>query len=1173
MNKTSPFLILALTLLLGTAKSEAQLYFWDTAVTNGQWNDIANWTDGVVPNEAGAVVYFDNINPAVGLSGFTATSGEINVANSAVFGSTTNSDDILNLDTGSTNQPLISVATGSAFMYAELTGTNGFRKAGGGRLSFRFNNNDQNYTGAITLAGGTLGINQDGSLGAAGNGVVVESSSTLQSEPGNNTNPVSLGDGRSISIASGATLTVNNSAAAVATTINGPVSGDGGFAFGGTGTLTLSGTNSYKGTTTVNGPGFGGSITTNFTTNTTNSTISTNIVTNGATRTSLFAFGGPDSAPATNPLVVTMGTASAIFSTSTVTVNLGGAAVTPSSFSAVANGATANPPNSTNSLLSINITNGSLTYSAPSQSFLFNTKGAGAVTAELRLPQSTTLTYDFFGIGTTNGASQNAMLTSRVLISSNAILNANLFSLATYRSSGSIEAAAPGGALKLRAADGTSPVPQILIGNFSGGANPTASINLSNGSVDIAATEIIVGRNIANNSGATGTLLFSNGTVSANSLVVGNAANVGNVNISLTNTNVVTGTVTQNAGTATVSNVVLGRSAARGSTNGVVVDKYVCTYNLNGGTLATTLISSDSTNAAISGMTRTFNLNGGTLRSYDASSDLTITAATNAFAAIALATGTTNSKSITVDAGRNINLGSGVWMQINGGVTTLGLAAGSALNAPGRFTLGLAGTTPATLLVTNGTVNFASTVGIFGIGDRTAGSSTLEISGGTVNIGLTNNRMLVGNKGPGFVNVAGGTLNVTGNADLYIGGDIQYGLSNASGTVTVGSAGLIDVQGAGLFVLGQNQTNNGTTGCAGTLNIGSGGTLRTSRPISTGTNGTGSSGTVNFNGGTLAAGTNVANLIAVTTATVASNTTIDTGTFDSGIGQNLLGSGILTVSGNGTLRLNGSNSTPVVVNSGATLGGTGTAGSMVVNGTIAPGLAATNGTLTSTASVTVPGAARFRLFANGSNDRLVSLGTVDLSGGSVTVTNNYPPANGDTYDLIDGTISGSPTLNLPTLDGGLVWVTNDFASSGVLSVTNGSTPTNNYDSWVAFWQTNSGGTFTNTGGASDPDGDGFVNNLEFAFDGNPTVGTPALMTVTPAGTNAVFNWVERIAGASYEVQKNTTLTNAWGPAVVTISNSANTNGILIPADYLRKEFVVPASGKDFYRVQATITNN
>jgi hypothetical protein len=41
---------------------------------------------------------------------------------------------------------------------------------------------------------------------------------------------------------------------------------------------------------------------------------------------------------------------------------------------------------------------------------------------------------------------------------------------------------------------------------------------------------------------------------------------------------------------------------------------------------------------------------------------------------------------------------------------------------------------------------------------------------------------------------------------------------------------------------------------------------------------------------------------------------------------------------------------------------------------------------------------------------------------------------------------------------------------------------------------------------------------------------------------------------------------------VTVSNSANTNGLNIPADYERKEFVVPAAGNGFYRVQATIAS-
>jgi hypothetical protein len=126
-----------------------------------------------------------------------------------------------------------------------------------------------------------------------------------------------------------------------------------------------------------------------------------------------------------------------------------------------------------------------------------------------------------------------------------------------------------------------------------------------------------------------------------------------------------------------------------------------------------------------------------------------------------------------------------------------------------------------------------------------------------------------------------------------------------------------------------------------------------------------------------------------------------------------------------------------------------------------------------------------------------------------------------------------------------------------------------YSSWLTNYP-----TLANTNGTADPDGDGFNNNLEFSFDGNPTIGTPSLMTVRPVGTNAVFNWVQRKSGVGYEVQKNNSLTNAWAEATgLSISNSTNQSGLLLPADYIRREFIVPVSGKDFYRVRSIITNN
>ena len=77
------------------------------------------------------------------------------------------------------------------------------------------------------------------------------------------------------------------------------------------------------------------------------------------------------------------------------------------------------------------------------------------------------------------------------------------------------------------------------------------------------------------------------------------------------------------------------------------------------------------------------------------------------------------------------------------------------------------------------------------------------------------------------------------------------------------------------------------------------------------------------------------------------------------------------------------------------------------------------------------------------------------------------------------------------------------------------------------------------------------------------------MTARLVGTNSVFNWIERTNGVTYEVQTSSSLTNGWtGPAAVTISNSTNQNGVLLAPEYVRREFVVPATGKNFYRVSA-----
>jgi autotransporter-associated beta strand protein len=257
-------------------------------------------------------------------------------------------------------------------------------------------------------------------------------------------------------------------------------------------------------------------------------------------------------------------------------------------------------------------------------------------------------------------------------------------------------------------------------------------------------------------------------------------------------------------------------------------------------------------------------------------------------------------------------------------------------------------------------------------------------------------------------------------------------------------------------------------------------------------------------------------------------------------------------------------------------------GTWILSGanTYTGGTAVNAGTL----QISATGSLLFVVGGSGTNSALAGTGNVSVDGRFVfnlagASTNNgdswtiVPPGLGITYgtNFIVSGFNGSGGLWTNTTNG----VDYVFSqSTGNLTVGSAVPPTNNYASWVTFWATESGGTFTNTAGTADPDGDGFVNNLEFAFDGNPTVGTPALMTARSLGTNAVFNWIERKnppGGVTYVVQRSSALTNGWTAATgLTISNSTNTNGILQPADYERREFVVPAAGKDFYRVQATV---
>ncbi len=452
-----------------------------------------------------------------------------------------------------------------------------------------------------------------------------------------------------------------------------------------------------------------------------------------------------------------------------------------------------------------------------------------------------------------------------------------------------------------------------------------------------------------------------------------------------------------------------------------------------------------------------------------------------------------------------------------------------------------------------------------------SGSNALSIAG---TVTLNNTRDLTNNNTGGLtlgnvvigINSTNRTLILQGTNNTTFNGPIAN--SSASNTASV------DIRSTGLTVLNASNSYSGNTiirGSIDTTNI-PGALVRIGSPHAFGA--PGGSNTVTSGGQLDLNGQNVASetLRIVGPGFQEAGALVNTAASASSWAGDvtLLGTTIV-VTTNGSIAISGAigatDAGYTLIKRGAatlTLSGVNTYG----GGTIVDAghlHLATNGTL------------RFVIQANGTNSSVSGAGSAGFHG-AFDVDLALAGTNlADSWTLVS---VASPTygtnfiVNGFNTSGGGIWtletnnVTYEFSqASGVLEVT---AVANAYTSWLTNYPSLVG---TNMSPAADPDSDGFNNGTEFAFDGNPTMGTPALMTAVKGGTNVLFRYVGRIDSATnYHVLSTANL--ATGPWVtntnVTVTNSADQSGILLPAEYVRREFSVPGTNNGFYRIEATV---
>jgi autotransporter-associated beta strand protein len=414
----------------------------------------------------------------------------------------------------------------------------------------------------------------------------------------------------------------------------------------------------------------------------------------------------------------------------------------------------------------------------------------------------------------------------------------------------------------------------------------------------------------------------------------------------------------------------------------------------------------------------------------------------------------------------------------NGGYTstvTLYNSALKSVNSAMCYDNGFAGTLQSAVLTLNGTSTFTNN-GDSNMGESPGGNATINLNDSSVY--YSNNRMLIGMSG-----TATGTVTVASSAKVVVNAWMSIGntggtgsmLIKDNGTLVCGDLNVCDVNtgladltakdnavvNAGNIFVGKGNgsvgtftiTNNAAVVSANGLTIASTGGAASdgTTTLSGGSlavnlvQGMTGNSTFNFNGGKLIARNPFAanfmfNLTAINV--LAGSAFIDSSNATISIAQPLLDGGTgggLTKLGTGTLLLNGASTyTGNTVVSAGTLGGTGTLASAVTvqsGTTLAPG-AGGIGTLTINNNLTIAGDVAVDVNTTNSpatNDLVVVSGTLTKTGaGTLTVANQGPALSiGDSFTLFSQPVTGGAALTVS--GGGVIW-TNKLAIDGSIAV-------------------------------------------------------------------------------------------------------------------------------------------